>query len=47
MQRTLPRRQFRASVREFQVGQVLDPESIISRWAGLGYEPVNVVESPG
>ncbi len=47
MQRTLPRRHFRASVREFLVGQVLDLESTISRWIGLGYEPVNVVESPG
>ncbi len=47
MQPTLPLRQFRASVREFRVGQVLDPEQTLGRWAGLGYEPVSVVEIPG
>ncbi len=47
MQRTLPARQFRISIREFRVGQMLDLEQTISRWAGLGYEPVSVVESPG
>ncbi|MCX7682549.1 MAG: transcription-repair coupling factor [Anaerolineae bacterium] len=47
MQRTLPYRHFRASIRELRLGQVLDLEGVISRWAGLGYEPVNVVESPG
>ncbi|MBE9473177.1 MAG: hypothetical protein IMY75_13870, partial [Chloroflexi bacterium] len=47
MQRTLPSRQFRISIREFRVGQMLDLEQTISRWAGLGYEPVSVVEAPG
>jgi len=47
MQRTLPLRQFHTSIREFHVGQTLDLERTISRWAGLGYEPVSVVESPG
>jgi transcription-repair coupling factor (superfamily II helicase) len=47
MQRTLPLRQFRASIREFRVGQTLDLERALGRWAGLGYEPVSVVEAPG
>jgi len=46
MQRTLPLRQFRASIREFRVGQTLDLERALGRWAGLGYEPVSVVEAP-
>lgn len=47
MQRTLPLRHFRASIREFRVGQMLDLERILGRWTGLGYEPVSVVEVPG
>ena len=47
MQRTLPLRQFRASMHEFRVGQTLDLERALGRWAGLGYEPVSVVEAPG
>lgn len=47
MQRTLPLHQFRVSVRELRVGQVLDLEQALRRWAGLGYEPVSVVEAPG
>jgi len=47
MQRTLPLRQLRASIFEFHVGQTLDLERALSRWAGLGYEPVSVVETPG
>ncbi len=47
MQRTLPLRQFRSSIREFRVDQTLDLERTLGRWAGLGYEPVSVVEAPG
>jgi len=47
MQRTLPARQFRVSIREFRAGQTLDLERALGRWAGLGYEPVSVVEAPG
>ena len=47
MQRTLPLRQFRVSIREFHVGQTLDLERTLGYWAGLGYEPVSVVEAPG
>jgi len=47
MQRTLPLHQFRLSVREFRVGQTLDLERTIGRWAGQGYEPVSVVEASG
>jgi transcription-repair coupling factor (superfamily II helicase) len=47
MQRTLPLRQFRVSVREFRVGQILDLGRALGRWAGLGYQPVSVVEAPG
>ena len=47
MQRTLPLRQFRISIREFRVGQTLDLERALGRWTGLGYEPVSVVEAPG
>jgi transcription-repair coupling factor (superfamily II helicase) len=47
MQRTLPPRQFQTSIREFHAGQTLDLERALGRWAGLGYEPVSVVEAPG
>jgi transcription-repair coupling factor (superfamily II helicase) len=47
MQRTLPLHQFRTAIREFRVGQTLDLERALGRWAGLGYEPVSVVENPG
>ena len=47
MQRTLPLRQFRTSIHEFHVGQTLNLERALGRWAGLGYEPVSVVEAPG
>jgi len=47
MQRTLPLRQFRISVRDFRTGQTLDLENALGRWAGLGYVPVSVVEAPG
>ncbi|MGD8997014.1 MAG: transcription-repair coupling factor [Anaerolineae bacterium] len=47
MQRTLPLHQYRLSVREVRLGQTLDLERTLHRWAGLGYEPVTVVESAG
>jgi len=47
MQRTLPLRQFRITIREFHVGQALDRERVLGHWAGLGYGPVSVVEAPG
>lgn len=47
MQRTLSLQQYRLSVREFRVGQLIDLERTLGRWAGLGYEPVSVVEAPG
>ena len=47
MQRTLPVRQFHTSIHEFRVGQTLDLERALGQWAGLGFEPVSVVEAPG
>ena len=47
MQPTLPLRQYATSVREFRADQVLDLERTLNLWAGLGYEPVSVVEAPG
>jgi transcription-repair coupling factor (superfamily II helicase) len=47
IQRTLPLRQFHASMREFRADQMLDLEQALGYWAGLGYEPVSVVEAPG
>ncbi len=47
MQRTLPLHQYRLSVREIKLGQLLDLERTLRRWAGLGYEPVSVVEAAG
>jgi transcription-repair coupling factor (superfamily II helicase) len=47
MQRTLPLHQYRLSVREVAVGQILELERTLRRWAGLGYEPVSVVEAAG
>ena len=47
MQRTMPRQQYRLSIRHFVVGQVVNLSQVVSQWAGLGYEPVSVVEKPG
>ncbi|MCS7283220.1 MAG: transcription-repair coupling factor [Anaerolineae bacterium] len=47
MQPTLPVREFRAGFQTLQVGQMVDLEALLRRWAGLGYEPVSVVEAPG
>jgi transcription-repair coupling factor (superfamily II helicase) len=47
MQPTLPLRQFRTSTREFSVDQTLDLERTLGLWAGLGYEPVSVVQAAG
>ena len=47
MQFTLPVREFRAGIHTLRVGQTLDLETTLRRWAGLGYEPVSVVEMPG
>jgi len=47
MQRTLPPQQYRVSARDLLVGQTLDLERALERWAGLGYEPVSVVEVAG
>jgi transcription-repair coupling factor (superfamily II helicase) len=47
MQPTPPVREFRASTHTLRVGQALDLEATLRRWAGLGYEPVSVVEMPG
>ena len=47
MQRTLPLHQFRLGVRDVRVGGTLDREATLTRWSGLGYEPVSVVEAPG
>ncbi|HIQ01004.1 MAG TPA: transcription-repair coupling factor [Anaerolineales bacterium] len=47
MQPTLPLQQFRLGVHTLRVGQFLDLEGAVRRWAGLGYEPVSVVEGPG
>jgi transcription-repair coupling factor (superfamily II helicase) len=47
MQCTLPLQQYRLSVREVRLGQLLDLGRTLHRWAGLGYEPATVVESAG
>ncbi|MGD2179404.1 MAG: CarD family transcriptional regulator, partial [Anaerolineae bacterium] len=47
MQRTLPVHQYRLSIREVRLGQLLELERTLHRWAGLGYEPVTVVENAG
>jgi transcription-repair coupling factor (superfamily II helicase) len=47
MQRILPLHQYRLSVREIHLGQLVDLERTLHRWVGLGYEPVTVVENAG
>ena len=47
MQRTLPLPLYRLSIQLYRVGQTLGLEQTVSRWAGIGYEPVSVVERPG
>jgi transcription-repair coupling factor (superfamily II helicase) len=47
MQRTLPRRQFRVSVTEIKVGDIVDLDRVLHRLSGVGYDPVTVVQAPG
>jgi transcription-repair coupling factor (superfamily II helicase) len=47
MQPTLPLQQFRMGTRTLHPGQLIELDSTIRRWSGLGYEPVSVVEGPG
>jgi len=47
MQRTVPVHQFRSATRDFSTGQTIDLKSTLTRWTGLGYEPVSVVVGQG
>ncbi|MBN1178695.1 MAG: transcription-repair coupling factor, partial [Anaerolineae bacterium] len=47
MQPTLPVQQFKMNTRPLDVGQSIDLEQTVRRWAGIGLEPVSVVEAPG
>ena len=47
MTRTLPRRNFLRSTRALKVGQTVNPDELISAWAGLGYEYSNIVVQVG
>jgi transcription-repair coupling factor (superfamily II helicase) len=47
MQKTLPPRELRLSVRPLQRGQLIDLQRLLARWLGLGYVPVSIVEEPG
>jgi len=47
MQRTLPYRQFRKAVQKIDTGTRLPLSDLTRHAAGIGYEPVSVVQSPG
>jgi transcription-repair coupling factor (superfamily II helicase) len=47
MTRTMPRQIYLKSVRRLQVGQEIQPETLIREWAGLGYEATEIVVMPG
>ena len=45
--KTLPVREFRLGLREYQLGQELDLQRTIALWVAHGYRPVAVVDEPG
>jgi transcription-repair coupling factor (superfamily II helicase) len=47
MHPTMPVEQFRQGTRTLRLGELLDLDRTIRRWAGLGYDRVSVVEGPG
>ena len=47
MTRTLPRHEFLKALRTLKTGQVVQPEELVRSWVALGYEPVNIVVTPG
>ncbi|MFQ5814283.1 MAG: hypothetical protein ACE5I2_13990, partial [Anaerolineae bacterium] len=47
MQKTIPRREFRAGVHTLQQGQRISLEKMLAHWISLGYEPASLVREPG
>ncbi|MGC9347673.1 MAG: transcription-repair coupling factor [Anaerolineae bacterium] len=47
MRRTLPYRQFRKAVRDIEVGAHESLTQLTRHAAGMGYEPVSIVQAPG
>jgi transcription-repair coupling factor (superfamily II helicase) len=47
MHRTLPVREFRLGLREYQRGQEIDLQRTLDTWVAHGYRPDTVVEEPG
>ncbi|MGC9466958.1 MAG: transcription-repair coupling factor [Anaerolineae bacterium] len=47
MRRTLPYRQFRHAIRHIEVGEQASLTELTRHAAGIGYEPVSVVQAPG
>jgi transcription-repair coupling factor (superfamily II helicase) len=45
--KTLPVREFRLGLREYQLGQELDLQRTLSLWVAHGYRPLAVVDEPG
>ena len=47
MHKTLPVREFRMGLRQYQRGQEVDLQRMVSSWVAHGYRPETVVEEPG
>ena len=47
LHKTLPVREFRLGLREYQVGQEIDLQRTLNLWVANGYRPDTVVEEPG
>ncbi len=47
MQKTLPAKTFRMSLRPLRVGSFVQLDELTGRWVDSGYEPMQVVEEPG
>ncbi|MCL7452390.1 MAG: transcription-repair coupling factor [Anaerolineae bacterium] len=47
LQKTLPVREFRLGLRQYQVGQEIDLQRTLELWVHHGYRPDTVVEEPG
>ncbi len=47
MQKTLPPRELRLSLRTLRRGQIMNVGALLTHWLGLGYTPAAVTEEPG
>lgn len=47
MQKTITPKELRLALRPLKRGQLVDLDKLLTRWLGLAYQPVQVVDEPG